>query len=123
MTESKAEINAGLIIVTGHMPVQSDDVEMTQEHATPDRVQHADTTAAADQTANPDAGWRHTSTQVTLYCKSCQQQNPGGMAVELRKSRANFLATSAVPEDPADALRGGLLLTPLMGCKARTPLA
>ena len=45
------------------------------------------------------------------------------MAVELRKSRANFLATSAVPEDPADALRGGLLLTPLMGCKARTPLA
>ena len=56
MTEPKAEINAGLIIVTGHMPVQSDDVEMTQEHATPDRVQHADTTAAADQTANPDAG-------------------------------------------------------------------
>ena len=27
-----------------------------------------------------------------------------------------------MPEDPAEALRGGLLLTPLMGCKARTPL-
>ena len=40
----------------------------------------------------------------------------------LQNSRASFLATTAVPEDPAEAMRGGLLLTPLLGCKARTPL-
>ena len=40
----------------------------------------------------------------------------------LQDSRASFLATTAVPEDPAEAMRGGLLLTPLLGCKARTPL-
>ena len=40
----------------------------------------------------------------------------------LRESRASFLATTAVPEDPVEAMRGGLLLTPLLGCKARTPL-
>ena len=28
MTESKAELNAGLIIVTGHTPAQQEDVEM-----------------------------------------------------------------------------------------------
>ena len=33
-----------------------------------------------------------------------------------------FLATTAVPEDPAEAIRGGLVLTPLLGCKAKTPL-
>ena len=27
-----------------------------------------------------------------------------------------------MPEDPAEAIRGGLVLTPLLGCKARTPL-
>ena len=40
----------------------------------------------------------------------------------LHDSRASFPATTAVPEDPAEAIRGGLLLTPLLGCKARTPL-
>ena len=40
----------------------------------------------------------------------------------LGNSRANFLATTAVPEDPTEAIRGGLVLTPLLGCKARTPL-
>ena len=40
----------------------------------------------------------------------------------LYNSRASFLATTAVPEDPAEAIRGGLVLTPLLGCKARTPL-
>ena len=42
--------------------------------------------------------------------------------IALCNSRANFLATTAVPEDPAEAIRGGLVLTPLLGCKARTPL-
>ena len=37
-------------------------------------------------------------------------------------SRADFLSTSAAPDDPSDALQGGLLLTPLLGCTARTPL-
>ena len=47
---------------------------------------------------------------------------PSGKKIELCRSRASLLATSAVPEDPSDALLGGLLLTPLLGCKARTPL-
>ena len=49
-------------------------------------------------------------------------RSPDDWVDELRISRASFLATTAVPEDPAEALRGGLLLTPLIGCKARTPL-
>ena len=32
------------------------------------------------------------------------------------------VATIAVPEDPLEALRGGLILTLLLGCRARTPL-
>ena len=50
------------------------------------------------------------------------RKSPEEWVTELRNSRANFLATTAVPEDPAEALRGGLILTPLLGCKARTPL-
>ena len=42
-------------------------------------------------------------------------------ANQLCDSRASFLATTAVPDDPAEALRGGLILTPIMGCK--DPLA
>ena len=60
MTESKAELNAGLIIVTGHAATQPEDVDMGLEA--------------------PDASM------------------------------------------PAEVLRGGLILTPLMGCKARTSL-
>ena len=66
--------------------------------------------------------WGCSSTQVETHCQPYQQQIPRRMGVELRNSRASFLATTAVPEDPAEALRGGLLLTPLLGCKARTPL-
>ena len=40
----------------------------------------------------------------------------------LRNSRASFLATTALPEDPAEALRGGLILTPLMGMQSGDPL-
>ena len=32
-------------------------------------------------------------------------------------SRANFLATTAVPDDPLEALRGGLILTPCWDAK------
>ena len=41
---------------------------------------------------------------------------------ELVDSRANFLSTAAVPEDPVEAAQGGLILTPLIGTTARTPL-
>ena len=82
-TEAKAELNTGLIIVTGHAPTHTADVDMDQE--------------------TPDAS-----------------MPPVDAA--LCNSRANFLATTAVPEDPAEAIRGGLVLTPLLGCKAKTPL-
>jgi hypothetical protein len=49
-------------------------------------------------------------------------KSPSEWEAELCRSRARLLATSAVPEDPSDALHGGLLLTPLPGCKAKTPL-
>ena len=39
-----------------------------------------------------------------------------------KKLKLSFLATTALPNDPAETLRGGLILTPLMRCKARTPL-
>ena len=40
----------------------------------------------------------------------------------LEHSRASFLATTSVPNDPTDALQGGLALTPLLGATAKTPL-
>ena len=39
------------------------------------------------------------------------RKSPEEWVTELRNSRASFLATTAVPEDPAEALRGGLILT------------
>ena len=47
---------------------------------------------------------------------------PGRVHVVTTKTGANFPATTAVPDDPADALRGGLALTPLLGTTAKTPL-
>lgn len=121
MTESRAELNAGLVIVTGCMPSSADDVDMTQENAT-DQVQHDDKApASASRATSSDAGdaRAHKSRRLASPAAS---KSPAEWVVELRNSRTRFLATSAVPEDPAEALRGGLILTPLLGCIARTPL-
>ena len=52
MTESKAELNAGLIIVTGHTPARPDDTDMAQEPTVPEHTQGADmsSTATSDVT-------------------------------------------------------------------------
>ena len=51
MTESKAELNAGLIIVTGHIPARPDDVDMAQEPAVPEHTQGADMSSTATSEA------------------------------------------------------------------------
>ena len=112
-TESKAELNAGLIIITGHTATQLEDIDMDTE--TPDA-------------SMPAASACHPEISDTRAHKSrrlahpADRKSPEEWVTELRNSRASFLATTAVPEDPAEALRGGLILTPLLGCKARTPL-
>ena len=52
MTESKAELNAGLIIVTGHAPVQHDDVAMNPEGPLPEHTADADMPPAVTATAS-----------------------------------------------------------------------
>ena len=112
-TESKAELNAGLIIITGHTATQLEDIDMDTE--TPDA-------------SMPAASACHPEISDTRAHKSrrlahpADRKSPEEWVTELRNSRASFLATTVVPEDPAEALRGGLILTPLLGCKARTPL-
>ena len=113
MTESKAELNAGLIIVTGHTATQLEDIDIDTE--TPDA------SMPAASAAYPDAcdARAHKSRRLAHPADSKSREE---WVTALCNSRASFLATTAVPEDPAEALRGGLILTPLLGCKARTPL-
>ena len=112
-TEAKAELNAGLIIVTGHIPTDAADVEMDQ--ATPDAFMPP---AAAHSSSPSDAP----APKARRIAHPANRRSADDWVTALQDSRASFLATTAVPEDPAEAMRGGLLLTPLLGCKARTPL-
>ena len=112
-TEAKAELNAGLIIVTGHAPTCATDVDMDQE--TPDASMPP--SDAAGSTAS-DAR----ALKARRIVHPANSRSADEWVIALCNSRANFLATTAVPEDPAEAIRGGLVLTPLLGCKARTPL-
>ena len=50
------------------------------------------------------------------------RKSPEEWVAELIASRTRFLATTAVPDDPVGAVQGGLLLTPLAGTIAKTPL-
>ena len=113
MTESKAELNAGLIIVTGHTATQLEDIDIGTEAP--------DASMPAASAAHPDAcdARAHKSRRLAHPADS---KSPEEWVTALSNSRASFLATTAAPEDPAEALGGGLILTPLMGCKARTPL-
>ena len=113
MTESRAELNAGLVIVTGHVPTTSPDVNMEPEDD-PNPDQDTSTAKADDSDSRAHKARRIAATATS--------KPPSEWEAELCRSRARLLATSAVPEDPSDALHGGLLLTPLLGCKAKTPL-
>ena len=53
-TEAKAELNAGLIIVTGHIPIEAPDVEMAQADMPPAMAQ-ADMPPAPAQISSPSA--------------------------------------------------------------------
>ena len=112
-TEAKAELNAGLIIVTGHAPTYAADVDMDQE--TPDSSMPPSDAAGSDAS---DAR----ALKARRIVHPANSRSADEWVIALCNSRANFLATTAVPEDPAEAIRGGLVLTPLLGCKARTPL-
>ena len=111
-TEAKAELNAGLIIVTGHIPTGTADVDMDQ--ATPDTCMPL--TAAQGSSSDAPAP------KARRIAHPANRKSADEWVTALHDSRASFLATTAVPEDPTEAIRGGLLLTPLLGCKARTPL-
>lgn len=121
MTESRAELNAGLVIVTGHVPAAPTDVDMSQRSDTPRQGTSADPaqTTSGSSHAKDDSARAAKSRRIATPAKS---KSPDGWIAELSNSRASFLATSAVPEDPSEALFGGLLLTPLLGCKTRTRL-
>ena len=112
-TEAKAELNAGLIIVTGHIPIEAADVDM--DPATPEACMPS-VTAPSSSPSNAPAP------KARRIAHPANRRTAEDWVTALRESRASFLATTAVPEDPAEAMRGGLLLTPLLGCKARTPL-
>ena len=111
--DDKAELNAGLIIVTGHTPTQTEDVDMSPD---------------APDVSMQTAGAAHSDTSDSRVHKArrlahpANSKTPDEWVTVLCNSRARFLATTAVPEDPLEALRGGLILTPLLGCIAETPL-
>ena len=109
MTESKAELNAGLIIVTGHTPTQIEDVDMNPD--SPDVSMQTAGTAHSD-TSDSRA---HKARRLAHPANS---KTPDEWVTTLCNSRASFLATTAVPEDPLEALRGGLILTPLAGMQS-----
>ena len=113
MTESKAELNAGLIIVTGHAATQERMLTWAQ------KLQMQACQRPALLILMPCDARARKSRRLAHPADS---KSPEEWVTALCDSRASFLATTAVPDDPAEALRGGLILTPIMGCKARTPL-
>ena len=100
-TEAKAELNAGLVIVTGHKPTQSEDVNM-------EPPREPDVCPMEQEPPTGDGTRAHKARKLTPACKT-----PIEWVAELTASRARFLSTSAVPEDPVGAVQGGLILTPL----------
>ena len=113
MTQARAELNAGLIVVTGHTPTQTEDTDME-----PDNIEDSAHDKQAES-SQPSKTRAHKSRRIA---PTAVNRTPEEWVTLLKQSRANFLATTAVPEDPAEALREGLILTPLLGTTARTPL-
>lgn len=94
MTESRAELNAGLV----------DSMEHSAE--SPSCAAQGTTKATAEDEVDPRV---HKSRRLanSANCKS-----PAEWRTLLGNSRSDFLSTSAVPGSPTEALLGGLLLTP-----------
>ena len=69
-TEAKAELNAGLIIVTGHIPIEAADVDMDQ--ATPEAGMPS-VTAPSSSPSNAPAP------KARRIAPPCQPQNSGGL--------------------------------------------
>ena len=109
-TEAKAELNAGLVIVTGHKPTQSEDASM-------EPPSDAETRPMEQEPPTEEDARAHKARRIAIARKS-----PEEWVAELIASRTRFLATTAVPDDPVGAVQGGLLLTPLAGAIAKTPL-
>ena len=89
MRESKAELNAGLIIVAGHTPTQIEDVDMSSD---------------APDVSMQTAGTAHSDTSDSRAHKARRLAHPANSKIRmngsLRNSRARFLATTAVPKIP-----------------------
>ena len=113
MTEARAELNAGLIIVTGHAPKLSEDVDM--EKGSDDQSSYTPSVDKAQASTDRAHKSRRIDPQAT-------HRTPEEWVALLEQSRAKFLATTLMPYDPAEALQGGLALTPLLGATAKTPL-
>ena len=113
MTEARAELNAGLIIVTSHAPAQTEDIDME-----PDSSEN-NVYGQQAESSQPSETRAHKSRRLA---PTAVHRTPEEWVTLLQQSRANFLATASVPDDPADALRGGLILTPFLGATAKTPL-
>ena len=109
-TEAKAELNAGLVIVTGHKPTPSEDASM-------EPPSDAETRPMEQEPPTEEDARAHKARRIAAARKS-----PEEWVAELIASRTRFLATTAVPDDPVGAVQGGLLLTPLAGTIAKTPL-
>ena len=87
-TEAKAELNAGLIIVTGHAPTYAADVDMDQE--TPDASMPPSDAAGSDAS---DAR----ALKARRIVHPANSRSADEWVIALCNSRANFLATTAVP--------------------------
>ena len=122
MTESKAELNAGLVVVTGHMPAPTADVDMVhRSDASGEAAPSGLSSDQSDQGTTADE-CDPRAPKSRRIATPADRKSPTEWMARLCASRTDFLLTSAVPVDPSDALQGGLLLTPLLGCTARTPL-
>lgn len=97
MTESKAELNAGLIIVTGHMPAQQEDVDMGSENPSPRPVPDADTPPAQATAASSSDDCDARAHKARRIAKPAGKRTPDEWVAELCTS---FLATMQCPKIP-----------------------
>ena len=86
MTEAKAELNAGLIIVTGHAPTHTGDVDMDQ--GTPDASM-----PPVDATGSDPSDARAPKARRIVH--PANSKSADEWVTALCNSRAKFLATTA----------------------------
>ena len=91
MTESRAELNAGLVVVTGHVPAISPDVSMEPE-TNPDSAKNTSTATADDSDSRA-----HKARRIAAPATS---KSPSEWETELCRSRARLLAHISCPRRP-----------------------